>query len=179
MNPRSFSEGMAAPARAFGVGRRSRPDLTPRFPSALPEVAKPGGADNVREAGVAEQLQRMLGHPLAEALAREQLGLRLGGQVGDVEHVLDDQGVDHVLDHAHEVGIEAAELLGAYRMADEGLHVRVLVGEELARGLALVAMQALDLTLGVAADEWHGRTIAFRRSAARTGTCSRRGRQRW
>src|SRR5690349_2808524 len=76
-------------------------------------------SDHVAEVGRLEQAQGALGHALAKALAREQLRLRLAGQVGDVEDVLDDQRVDDVLDHAHEVGVEPAELLGAVRSAAE------------------------------------------------------------
>ena len=60
--------------------------------------------------GVAVQVQRIAADAVAVRLAREQLGLRLVGQVGDVDDVARDQGVDHVLEHAHEVGVQAREI---------------------------------------------------------------------
>src|SRR5207245_10424495 len=54
-------------------------------------ITEPGVADHVREAGVAEQLQRMLGHPLAEALARageDRKSTRLNSSHGSISYAV-------------------------------------------------------------------------------------------
>ena len=130
-------------ARSVGADPR---DLTPEPPAHREGVVELCVVDDGAEADrVAEQPQRVLRPTLAEALAREQLGLRLGRQVGDVDQVLDHQRVDHVFEHAHEVGVEARKPLtvaGRGSAADEGAHVGVVLGQEL-RGAGFgMAVQA-------------------------------------
>src|SRR6185369_5822383 len=95
-------------------------------------------SDDVAEAGrPVEQLERTLGGAFTKALARQQLGLRLFGQVGDVQQVLDDQRVDQVFEHPHELGIELVELcarLLSGAAPDEGLDLRMLVRQEFCGG---------------------------------------------
>src|SRR5437762_1812870 len=98
-------------------------------------------SNDIAEIGRLEQPQGTFGDALAKALAREQLGLGLAGQVGDVDDVLDDQRVDHVFDHAHEVGVESAEIawLGG-PAADEGLDLGIQIVEKLDRTAVAVAV---------------------------------------
>ena len=134
---------------------------------AAPERPTEALADRAAALVVPEQLERILAGALAVALAAEQLGLRLDGQVGDVDDVLRDQRVDHVLDHADEVGVERGEGAALWRGgAEEGAHVGVVVGQELGPAL-IAAMQAVDGPLGVAADERHRLMIAARPPAGR------------
>ena len=93
---------------------------------------------------------------------------RLLGQVGDVEDVLDDQGVDHVFDDAHEIGIEPVKVF-ADNSAEKDADIGVIGGEELGIDRGRVAQQAGDGATRVAGDVGHGakavRCAAQRRPA--------------
>ena len=65
-------------------------------------------------------------HAFAEVFAIEQLGLRFGRQIGDVEHIAPNQHVDQILQHPHQAGVQAGKLLLIGTAAQEGGHIRMV-----------------------------------------------------
>src|SRR5262245_25166774 len=179
-NPRSSISSMAIPW-VFALGRAARrqpyADAADTRGVSAEVVAELRVVDHGAEAhGVAEQAQRVLRAALAKALAREQLGLRLGRQIGEVDQVLGHQRVDHVFEHPHEVGIEPRETIGlcaatGRATGDEGAHIGVIFRQEF-RGAGLgVPMQADHFSEGVATDVRHttqysARAVTLRRTRA-------------
>lgn len=129
---------------------------------ALQSVAKVGGHDLVDldpQGLAAKQLQRIVLHLVAHVLAVEQLLLRFQGQVGDHEDVALDQRVDQVLQHPHQIGIQAGELVGGLgALTQEGAYPRVVRRQEVSPRL-WIAVQAADLAVGGEQDVGHDETI--------------------
>lgn len=85
-------------------------------------------------------MQRAVRLTLAKAFSREQLGLRLSGQVGYVEDVLDDQRVDHVFKHPHKIGVELRIAAIVASAADKGLYLGMAIRQELVSARARLTM---------------------------------------
>ena len=104
---------------------------------------------------MAQQAQGVVVHALAEILAREELLLRLGWQVRDADDVAHDEHVHQVLEHAHEVGVEAGKVLLVLLAAEKRQHLRMVRREEFGPRHG-TGVQAVDVAVGVEQGVGHG-----------------------